>query len=44
VRGALRRGNQGDALQLRLGVFKVRTRAAGQSKEARFGGSVVGLR
>jgi hypothetical protein len=42
--GGLRRGNQGGALQLRLGVFKVQSWAAGQSEAARFGSGTVGLK
>jgi hypothetical protein len=43
VRGALRRGNIGGTLRLRLSVFKVRSWAVGQSEAARFGSATVGL-
>jgi hypothetical protein len=43
-RGALRRGNQGSALRLRFGIFKVRSWAAGQSDVAGFGGGMVSLK
>jgi hypothetical protein len=44
MRGALRRGNQGGVLQLRLSIFKVRSWAVGQLESARFSGGAVGLK
>jgi hypothetical protein len=43
VRGALRRGNLGGTLRLRLSVIKVRSWAVGQPEAAGFGDGTVGL-
>jgi hypothetical protein len=44
VGGALRRGNQGSALRLQLGIFKVQSCAEGQPESTGFSGGTVGLR